>query len=83
MKYRISESALHSLKKLPFADKKRIFEKLEFFFNSEKPLEYAKHLHSSELGQYRFRIGEFRVVFDLEKDTAEILVVGNRKDIYK
>jgi len=35
------------------------------------------------LGQYRFRIGDYRVVFDIEGDTLFVLDVGHRKDIYR
>jgi mRNA interferase RelE/StbE len=35
------------------------------------------------LGAYRFRIGDYRVVFDLEGDEIVILRVGHRRDIYR
>lgn len=31
---------------------------------------------------YRFRIGDYRVVFDVKGDTLIILTLGNRRDIY-
>lgn len=37
----------------------------------------------SVLGSYRFRIGDYRVVFDLEGDQIVILRVGHRREIYK
>ena len=83
MQYILTPSAISSLKKLSMADRKRIFEKLDFFFASDNPLSFAKHLHESELGSYRFRVGDFRIVFDVKNGTADILVIGNRKNIYK
>lgn len=83
MRYVLTPSAISSLKKLSVADRKRIFEKLDFFFATENPLSFAKHLHESELGSYRFRIGDFRIIFDVKKDVADIIMIGNRKDIYK
>lgn len=83
MRYVLTSSAISSLKKLNIADRKRIFEKLDFFFSADNPLNFAKHLHESELGSYRFRVGDFRIIFDVKKDIADIIVIGNRKDIYK
>jgi mRNA interferase RelE/StbE len=83
MRYVFTPSAIQSLKKLRVADRKRIFEKLDFFFATENPLSFAKHLRESELGSYRFRVGDFRIIFDVRNDTVDIVIVGNRKDIYK
>lgn len=37
----------------------------------------------STLGSYRFRVGNYRVIFDIEKDEIVILNVGKRDEIYK
>ena len=55
-------------------------QKLE---KSEKPLKYASALINSELGMYRFRIGDYRVIFDIDKENIVVLRVGHRKDIYR
>ena len=47
------------------------------------PLKYAEPLKQSELRSYRFRIGDYRVVFDLEGDQIVILRVGHRREIYR
>jgi mRNA interferase RelE/StbE len=83
MRYILTLFAVQSLKKLSVADRKRIFEKLDFFFAAANPLSFAKHLRENELGSYRFRVGDFRIIFDVKKDVADIIMVGNRKDIYK
>ena len=51
--------------------------------SSQDPLYFAEHLNNFSLGEYRFRIGDYRVSFDIENDTAKILKVSHRKDIYK
>ena len=33
--------------------------------------------------EYRLRVGDCRVLFDLEGRTATVYAVGNRKDIYR
>ncbi|MEK6926092.1 MAG: type II toxin-antitoxin system RelE/ParE family toxin [Nanoarchaeota archaeon] len=35
------------------------------------------------LAGYRLRVGDYRVIFDIEKDTIFILKVGHRKNIYE
>jgi mRNA interferase RelE/StbE len=47
------------------------------------PLGHAKGLTNTDLGTYRFRIGDYRVIFDLEGDEIVVLRVGHRRDIYK
>ena len=35
---------------------------------SEEPLKFAEKLSNPILGEYRFRIGDYRVIFDIEGD---------------
>ncbi len=79
----IDGKAAKNLKKLPKDVKLRIINKLDFWVSSGKPLEFAENLHDFELGSYRFRIGDYRVAFDVEEETIVVLAVGHRRDIYK
>lgn len=71
---------------LPDLVKERILKKLRFWADSGKPFEFAKRLNS-EQELYRFRIGDYRVIFTpKDKNTFVILLilkVGHRKDIYE
>jgi mRNA interferase RelE/StbE len=49
----------------------------------EEPLRYAEKLSDSMLGTYRFRIGDYRLVFDIEGDEIVVLRVGHRREIYR
>jgi mRNA interferase RelE/StbE len=40
-------------------------------------------LTDPEIGTYRFRIGDYRVIFDLEGNDVIVLRVGHRKEIYR
>jgi len=61
--------------------KKRIGKALERY--SEKPLKHASALINTTLGMYRFRIGDYRAIFDIDKENIVVLRVGHRKDIYR
>lgn len=50
---------------------------------SEEPLKFAEKLSDPILGEYRFRIGDYRVIFDIEENEIIILRVGHRREIYK
>lgn len=49
----------------------------------EDPLAYAEKLTDPTLGTYRFRIGDYRVIFDIEGRDVIILRIGHRKEIYR
>jgi len=83
MKLFFIESAKKDLDKLSLDVKKRIIDKLSFFISQENPLIFAKPMVDNDFGQYRFRIGYYRAIFDLKKDQIIILVIGHRKDIYR
>lgn len=55
---------------------KKALEKL-----SESPAEYSTKLINHKIGDYRFRIGDHRVIFDLVGDEIVVLMVGHRRDI--
>jgi mRNA interferase RelE/StbE len=49
----------------------------------DNPLHYSEKLSNPELGTYKYRIGDYRVVFDIEDNDVVILRVGHRREIYK
>lgn len=75
--------AVKSIQKLTPQIKKRLKIKLEFFMNQEDPLLYAKALTKPADAQYRFRVGNYRVLFDVEGDKIVVLLVQHRKDVYR
>jgi len=52
-------------------------------FASKTSLQYAESLTDPELGSYRFRIGDYRVIFDMESNDIVVLRVGHRKKSIK
>ena len=75
--------AVKSIQKLTPQIKKRLKIKLEFFINQDDPLIYAKALTKPADAQYRFRVGNYRVLFDVEGDKIIVLLVQHRRDVYK
>ena len=73
--------AFRDIRELEEKVKKRIGKALERY--KERPLKYASRLIDSKLGMYRFRIGDYRVIFDIEDEEIIVLRVGHRKDIYR
>ncbi|MBI5075661.1 MAG: type II toxin-antitoxin system RelE/ParE family toxin [Nitrospirae bacterium] len=49
----------------------------------DNPLLNSEKLSNPELGTYKYRIGDYRVVFDIEGNDVVILRVGHRREIYK
>jgi mRNA interferase RelE/StbE len=76
-----TKRAVRDIKKLDITIKKRVGKILLRY--KDKPLDYADTLKSSDLGTYRFRIGDYRVIFDIEKNDIVVLRVGHRREIYK
>ncbi len=81
-----SLNARADLRSLDYKTAQRIIKKLIFFSNQKNPLSFAKKLVNSPLGQFRFRIGDYRAVFDVMKNgeirILFILHIKHRKDIY-
>ena len=77
--------ALKNLKNLPRAFQERIAEKMRFFISSGNPMRFTKNLKDKFLGDYRFRVGDYRIVVDIIADKKEIIVlkVGKRDEVYR
>lgn len=64
----------------------KILEKINFFVVGVNPLKYAKKLVNFGGGTYRFRIGNYRVIFDLDNrgniSILLVLKIGHRKEVY-
>lgn len=80
-------NARQDLKNLDLQVSQKIIKKINFYIHSPNPLYFAKKLQNSPLGTYRFRIGNYRAIFDLDdKGNLKILIIlriKHRKDVYK
>lgn len=73
--------AVRDISKLQRSVKERIKKSLERY--AENPFSYARKMADPTLGTYRFRVGAYRVIFDIEGDELVILRVGRRSEIYR
>lgn len=83
MKYSFKSRAFKQLQKLPREVQIQIIKKVDYFCTQDDPLQFSEPLVRGELGSYRFRIGDYQVIFDLDDEGVVILLVGHRKAIYR
>lgn len=82
MEYRleITEEALAQLQGLAKEERRRIGRRLDSLQHSL--LGDVKKL-AGQTGKYRLRVGDYRVLFTLEKDLIMVHQVKDRKDAYR
>ena len=71
--------ALKDLQKYDASVKTRLRNALLRF--QDNPLKHAEKLTDSQLGSYRFRVGDYRVIFDLVESDIVVLRMGHRREI--
>jgi mRNA interferase RelE/StbE len=52
---------------------------------AENPRQWGKPLQGEKLGLWRYRVGDYRLICDIqdEKITVIVLEVGHREDVYR
>lgn len=76
-----TKSAAKDIKKLDRVVKKKIKKRIESF--SKSPLKHSRKLIDSRIGGYRWRVGSYRVVFDVVGKDIVILRIRHRREVYK
>lgn len=74
--------AAKQLENLPLSVQKRIAEKMCFYANQKDSLKFAKRLTDYYEGEFRFRIGAYRLTFDVKRNTIYILSIKARDKSY-
>ena len=51
----------------------------------ENPRQHGKGLSANRSGQWRYRVGKYRLIAEIEDDRIVILIlsIGHRSDVYK
>lgn len=82
----ISRTAEKQIQKLDRAAQKSIVQFLrERLQTAENPRQLGKPLHGDKKGLWRYRVGDYRLVCDIQDERITVLVlrVGHRKDVYR
>jgi len=81
MRVQFTSTADEQLDRLPRRLQKRIVEKLELYSQQPDPLKFAEPLTGSN--EYRFRIGDYRVIFEVLHDTLWVTAIKRRDEAYR
>ena len=76
-----TKTSAQDIQRLDTVVRKKIKKKIEVY--CKNPLFFSKKLVSKEIGSYRWRIGDYRVVFDIDDKNIAILRIGRRREIYR
>lgn len=78
----IDDRARKNLARLDPIVRKRIGKAIKRY--AEHPLHYARKLTNPQIiGNYRWRVGNYRIIFDFVGTTINIIHIGHRRDIYE
>lgn len=80
MKIYVSFKAELQLRDLPLPVQNCIIDKIQFYMNQENLFSFAKKLINHD--EYRFRIGDYRVLFIIEDDSLKIVKIESRDKAY-
>lgn len=85
MAYKVffTEEAAGDIKKIDNTVRKQLHKKILYFQGLDDIKVVAKKLHNPIIGEYRLRVGNFRLLFELDKHTIIVLRIQHRKDVYR
>lgn len=78
----IERRAERELRRLPLPIRQRVGDRIAALANHPRPSGSKKLAGSSQA--WRIRIGDYRVIYDIQDDVLRVLVVriGHRRDVY-
>jgi mRNA interferase RelE/StbE len=82
----ITRTAEKQIKKLNGPSQKSIVRFLrERLKSADNPRQWGKPLHADKRGLWRYRVGDYRLICDIQDERITVLVleVAHRKDIYR
>lgn len=82
-----TEKAMRDFARLDDQIAKRLIKKLDYFIKTKDPLKYATKLKNIKIETFRFRIGNYRVIFRIDKKTNKLVIlvilrVEHRNTVY-
>jgi mRNA interferase RelE/StbE len=85
-KIEVTRTAEKQIKKLGRSAQQSIVRFLrERIMPAENPRQWGKPLHGDKQGLWRYRVGDNRLICDIQEERVVVLVleVGHRKDVYR
>ena len=83
----MSAKAKADVQRLPNHISNRIIEKLKEYRAAPDPMRFATRLSGAWRGLYRFRIGDYRAIFEKSKDGQLVILlvlrVKHRREVYE
>lgn len=81
----VSERAVRALRKLDRQAARRIRDELAEIAELEDPRGRGKALVGNLAGLWRYRVGDYRIICDIEDDALVVLVVdvAHRREVYR
>lgn len=76
-----TDRAIKDIQALDTVTRKRLGKKMLEL--AEDPIKRSVKLVNSDLGAYRFRVGDHRIIFDLRGKDIVVLRAGHRREIYR
>ena len=83
MRAEFTNRSLKDLRQLDPITQKQILTKLSFYLDSPNPLHFAHPLTDAGDAGYRYRIGNYRLLFDVRDDLIVVLRIQHRRDVYR
>ena len=81
-KIKITKSAVKDYRKINTPFKERINDKINKLAKLGLDTSNIKALTGELKGLYRLRTGDYRIVFNIEKELITIIAIHHRKDAY-
>ena len=78
-----SSEAAKDIKRLDRVVQKRLHKKFVEISTVTTITKVAKKLVNFEAGEYRLRVGDYRIIFDIDGKNIFVLRVRHRKDVYR
>ena len=80
--YSFTKHADRQLRKFPIEIQKRIIKKIIHYISTGSPLHFADTVEAEQGKVYRFRIGDYRVIFDWQDGHILVTRVSIRSGAY-
>lgn len=78
-----TKTAARDINALDGVIRKKLYKKLKQYASLKDIASASKRLTNHILGTYRIRIGNYRLIFDLDGSIVVVLRLQHRKDVYR